>query len=669
MPKRKTAASATAAAADPKRRVLDDETVSARLFPGLLDPANCQKHKHAYATSAPYKHAVISNLVEPSLLRAVRAELEEQVSFTEKETDIYKIFQSGDLANLDGLDDASLARLPSLLKLRDAIYSSQFRAYLSEITGSGPLSGKKTDMACNVYTGGCHLLCHDDVIGTRRISYILYLTHPDHPWKPDYGGGLRLYRTRPEKDDQGREIRIPEPDIELTIPPAFNQLAFFVVQPGKSFHDVEEVYYHTPDPQKGEDGDERVRMAISGWFHIPQDGEDGYDPNMEAKLAERSSLSQLQEGAVDKFDRPLPQVTPYPAVDVAAKDPNEFTAADFDFLLKFMSPSYLTPDVLEQLSDSFSNDSSLILDRFLSDKYAAAVRSYIEAQEALSSFPKNSADIESATEWRVARPPHKQRYLYQQSSTQSEFPTPIQELLHTLLPSVPFKKWLSVATGLDSLTTHDILARRFRRGEDYTLASGYEGDEPQLEFTLCLTPTDGWEEEDDDDDVEEMDGDGDGDIENKENVDKKSQENETKAEKPPSKKHEFLPVGGYEIYMSGDDDEPQPPPEELSNANPATHTTGGNSTKTLDPAVYRTGDDDGILFSSAAAWNRFLLVLRDKGTLRFVKYVSASAKGDRWDVTGSVGVEWGNDDEDEEEGEEENEKENRNEGMDVYGKE
>jgi hypothetical protein len=32
-------------------------------------------------------------------------------------------------------------------------------------------------------------------------------------------------------------------------------------------------------------------------------------------------------------------------------------------------------------------------------------------------------------------------------------------------------------------------------------------------------------------------------------------------------------------------------------------------------------------------------VLRDSGTLRFVKYVSASAKGDRWDVSGTFEIE------------------------------
>ena len=30
-------------------------------------------------------------------------------------------------------------------------------------------------MAASAYSDGCHLLCHDDVIGTRAVSYIITL--------------------------------------------------------------------------------------------------------------------------------------------------------------------------------------------------------------------------------------------------------------------------------------------------------------------------------------------------------------------------------------------------------------------------------------------------------------------------------------------------------------
>lgn len=535
--------------------------------------------------------------------------------------------------------------------MRDALYSETFREYLSSVTGSGKLSGRKTDMAINVYTEGCHLLCHDDVIGSRRLSYILYLTDPDTPWRPEWGGALRLYPTKTVKDENGEDIKIPSPDYSLSIPPAFNQLSFFTVQPGESFHDVEEVY-HPPEGKK----EKRVRMAISGWYHIPQEGEDGYEEGLEEKLAERSSLSQLQ-GRGDAYDLPQPKPVLYEdekAADdkgkgkgkgkqVEQEDDTEFTESDLDFLLKYIAPSYLTPDVAEELSETFSNESSLSLERFLSDKFAARVRSYIEEQEK-KTLPKSTTEIEATTDWKVARPPHKHRYLFQQPAekdAQGER-SPIQELLNDLLPSQPFRKWLSLVTGLDHLTGYNLLARRFRRGEDYTLASGYDGEEPRLEFTIGLTPTPGWEKEEDDDDGEE---DGEEEDEEPKKNGSSSKASEKKEKKKAKDDEEGPSVGGYELYMAGDDDEDDEDDEDGDQAD-------GSKTKKpkADPAIYKAAgdEDDGILFTMAAGWNRMSIVLRDSGTLKFVKYVSAAAKGDRWDITGEVGVVFEDDDEDEE---------------------
>lgn len=133
-------------------------------------------------------------------------------------------------------------------------YSACFR-FVEDITGVGDLSGDKTDLSCNVYAQvrcslrsppvatldgiGCspaqssgslahemfdsvatcilkfwqtcvrhvalsvslplhilqggHLLNHDDVIGTRAISFIIYLTDPDDSWTAENGGALELY--------------------------------------------------------------------------------------------------------------------------------------------------------------------------------------------------------------------------------------------------------------------------------------------------------------------------------------------------------------------------------------------------------------------------------------------------------------------------------------------
>ena len=609
-------------------------------------------------TAHRYRHGVITNLISPALLRSVRSEIL-NLSFTPKETDIYKIHQSGDLANLDGLDSSSLKLLPSLLTLRDAMYSSEFREYLSSVTDSGPLSGKKTDMAINVYTPGCHLLCHDDVIGSRRVSYILYLTDPDEPWKKEWGGALRLYPTQTYTEDGGEVTKVPSPNSSVLIPPAFNQLSFFAVQPGESFHDVQEVYAKEEKQDKEKDKEkvgERVRTAISGWYHIPQEGEDGYVEGLEQRLAEKSSLMQLQ-GKGDKYELPKAAVEPYKKYSViglptpSSQGDPALSEEDLDFLLKYIAPSYLTPDTLESVSSFFAEECSLCLDTFLSQKFSDSVRHYIESQES-QTLPSESTEIERTTPWTVARPPHKHHFLFQQASSSERAESPLRELLEDLFPSEAFQKWLSLATG-QIILSHDLLVRRFRRGSDYTLATGYEEDVPRIELCLSLTPTSGWG-----DNPTESEKDTDGQATTKgKGKDGKGEDDEvtTAADEPG--------VGGYLIYMGGEDEDEDDHDEAGSDHGvevPLDMSTGARSTRAAspkkskkDPAIYLGSgedEDDGVLFSMPAGWNRLGIVLRDQGTMRFVKYVSRMAKGDRWDLTGEFAILDEESDDEEEEG-------------------
>lgn len=104
-----------------------------------------------------------------------------------------QISQSGDLTNLSGLPAEELALLPTVLALRDSLYSLQFRNFLRAVTGCGALSGVTTDMSCADYGEGSYLLNHDDVIGTRRISFILYLVLPEPAWEPQVSQcGIRI---------------------------------------------------------------------------------------------------------------------------------------------------------------------------------------------------------------------------------------------------------------------------------------------------------------------------------------------------------------------------------------------------------------------------------------------------------------------------------------------
>ena len=579
----------------------------------------------------------------------------QKISFTPKETDIYKIHQSGDLANLDGLEEESLKQLPAMLELRNAMYSQEFRAYLSGITDSGPLSGQKTDMAMNIYTPGSHLLCHDDVIGSRRVSYILYLTDPDNPWQADWGGALRLYPTRSVKQVKGPKLKVPDPEHSLSIPPAWNQLSYFAVQPGESFHDVEEVY-SSGDAKIDQ---ERVRLAISGWYHIPQEGEEGYEKGMEENLKTSSSLTQLQ--SKDELDLPRPQAIPYSEYETAStgkrrqeQDPeaDELTTSECDFLLQFMAPRFLTPDTVQELKAKFQDASCIRVDDFLSPKFADTLRKSIANEPSTYDVP--TEDVEGSSAWTVARPPHKHRYLFMlPSAVETEGKpdllakdtmqtSPIKQLLNSYLPSGEFRKWLLLSTGL-VLRSHDLKVRRFRHGKDYQLATSYDEENPRLEMTLGISPEGKWETEEQDTKAAS------------EPTASTSKDPEDLAKTQPSAGEE-VNNGGYEVWTAGDDDSTQETMTTTATTTTASSSdpSGPNSTDAgaseskpgaaADPAIYQSNPsgapDDGILFSMPAGWNRLSLVLRDSGTLRFVKYVSRNAGADRWDVAGDWEVDW-----------------------------
>lgn len=80
-----------------------------------------------------------------------------------------QVYQTGDLANMDGLPEDSKLMLPSLFAIRNALYSLEFRRLVQSLTGSGPLSGEQIDLSVNAFGHTGHLLCHDDVIGTRKV--------------------------------------------------------------------------------------------------------------------------------------------------------------------------------------------------------------------------------------------------------------------------------------------------------------------------------------------------------------------------------------------------------------------------------------------------------------------------------------------------------------------
>ncbi|CDO94295.1 unnamed protein product [Kluyveromyces dobzhanskii CBS 2104] len=545
--------------------------------------------KQEIQDAQPYNWGTIRDLVDPNLLCEVRKEIETYIHFTQKETDIYKVNQSGDLANLSGLDDADLSKLPNLVKLRELLYSEKYRDFIAYVSQAGKLSGSKTDISINTYTKGCHLLTHDDVIGSRRVSFILYLPEPERVWKEHYGGGLRLFPSIVPN--------VPYSDHSAKVVPQFNQIAFFKVQPGFSFHDVEEVKV------------DKHRLSIQGWYHIPQEGEDGFTPGEEEEWIDTniSTLSQLVNSPLQDYEFPKIDRVPVSQYESAKLDHTDelLTGEDITYLSKFMSADYLSTDSMKTLSDKFVENSFISVESFLNDEYSSILKALIKDEEFNQDCPYKSIDVKHP--WKTSLPPHKWRYLYidgksytnfqneddiKTALNQPELPNFNQVMgsiereetlkceaklceLATFLQSLSFKKWIVQLTKLVILS-EQLLIRRFRPGKDFTLATTTEINEllktvpgfieAILECTLCLTPSKGWESGE---------------------------------------------VGGYELYMNNQEEDQDD-----------------------DAAIYRSDDTgDSVLINKPASWNSLYLVLRDENVLQFIKYVSWAAKSSRWDIS------------------------------------
>eukprot|EP00435_Cladocopium_sp_Y103_P014423 s2722_g3.t1 len=59
------------------------------------------------------------------------------------------------------------SELPALEQLAAVFASAEYRELIQEVTKCGELCDR-VDLATQVYAKGSHLLCHDDVIGTRK---------------------------------------------------------------------------------------------------------------------------------------------------------------------------------------------------------------------------------------------------------------------------------------------------------------------------------------------------------------------------------------------------------------------------------------------------------------------------------------------------------------------
>ena len=533
-----------------------------------------------YLSAQPFPHLVLRRLFPDGFLRRARDEIIQHCEATHKETDIYRVYQTGDLANLDGLQPDEARRLGTLARLRRYLYSAEIRDWMERLTGccdveaGEHLDGDTIDCSVNAYTRGCHLLCHDDVIGTRRLSYILYLTDPDEPWRAEDGGALQLYGTA-AGDGQ------PEPYPCQSLCPEWNGMVVFRVLPGRSFHSVQEVLQ-----------EERPRLSISGWYHV-----------VSAKTradAASSSLASLEgHGRLAPLDAPFVPLE-RPLSDAAS---SALTAVERDQLLQYLNPEYLRPAVLQALRRRFAEECSVQLHDFLNPARVAwpLLEQLIDADRRQATEPSATASATGA--WHTVGPPHMRRYLQLNAAAVGGSPSaaPREHTLAALrawMGSPALMHYIERMTGVD--VTHGGLVagrgvvRRFRPGLDYTLATRHgmvsDGEPSVVDVTLCLVDDRGDEQ----------------------HAAWQSQE-----------------LGGYECYMdAGGGDGGDPAVYRSGTQTPAERKVSADEDDESDD----NEAGDGTLLVVAPAHNTLSIVLRDEQVMRFIKYVSAAAPGSRWDI-------------------------------------
>lgn len=592
-----------------------------------------------------------------------------------------QIQQTPDLSSLDPnhLPEETLQGLPHITRLKNALYSDEFRQFVQDVTGCGPLSAKKNDGSVALYTKGSHLLLHDDSISTRVISYILYLPNSpnDAPpsefskpsdcgkfqkgWDPTWGGSLELFPV-----ENGEERGLPSAKAIARVPASWGQIVFFQVKPGRSYHSVEEVIV----------GDGRMRLGVSGWFHRPEKGEPGYGVfDEEKELQALSSLAQITSAPS------------FPLVPYTTEPPLGLKPVHINFLKKFLKDSYLSREMLEKLAGQFVASSEAVLHHFLNPELAAKIKKECEDADKRD-YPDRLIPKQECGEgdgWVLQGPSSKHRYASLKGN--SEHMPALQSVLRDLIPSEAFRAWLSVVSSLMPMAYRSE-ARRFRRGLDYTLAAGEaSAGEVRLDASLALTPwadvppgsdeeealleTGGWEcylpapDADEDPAVyqsslakkaKEATSNLEADMEAAEAANKKPAEKpaeaaaeEKPAEEKPAEAAAAAPAAeekpaeaktngangadkpngtnGDAKMADGDDDKPKP-----------SISMGGVELE-FDPDQFSdsdfdsVGDDDeGPLLTMGPGFNRLSLVLRDPGVMRFVKYLSANAPGSRWDI-------------------------------------
>lgn len=245
----------------------------------------------------PYRHVRIDNLGDLRSMLAVRTEILSHLATVDRETDLFKVSQTMDLNNLP-LSSPEAAKVPHLMALRTHMYSDAFRGFLERVTGCGKLSSR-VDCAANIYSNGSHLLCHDDVITTRKLSYIIYLSK-----FADEDAILAAHNaaTAAEQSQESQSQSQPR-----DLPPLPASLASWYPAHGGGL----ELFSAVAAPLLPRDARPTARLNLSQGYHVDHDHDQDHDTD---KDKDKDDVGQHKHLLVDATGQWVPVPLSVPSV-------------------------------------------------------------------------------------------------------------------------------------------------------------------------------------------------------------------------------------------------------------------------------------------------------------------------------------------------------------------
>ena len=189
-----------------------------------------KKNSKSFNSAEPFNYISIDNFLSEEKFEQIKNACEKQEFYVE-DHDLYHFSRTTDYKN---------TKNEVISEFRETLKSHEFITFFEKLV-SVKLDNKRMDLHSLRLNNGDYLLCHDDDVQDRAIAFIINFSDLELV----DGGRLELFNS---------ENGMPT-DICKSILPRANRFNMFLVTPGKSFHQIEEVMSNNQ------------RNSISGWYY------------------------------------------------------------------------------------------------------------------------------------------------------------------------------------------------------------------------------------------------------------------------------------------------------------------------------------------------------------------------------------------------------------------